>query len=65
VRTLLVSAPVMDSSVLKVRCVGRLGDTLSTSLRCDRAATSRALICTVSARIDGCTACTAPPICLT
>ncbi len=62
VRTLLVTAPVIDSMVLAVRVVTRLGETLTTPGRCASARTRPALICTVIARIDGCTACTEPPL---
>ena len=62
VLTLLVSAPVIDSSVLAVRRVSRLGDTLTTSLRCASARTWFARIWTDSAFRDGNTACTEPPV---
>ncbi len=48
-RTLLVNAPVIDSSVLAVRRTSRFGDTLTTSLRCAIALTVPAFISTVSA----------------
>ena len=61
-RTLLLSAPVADSSRLAVRTVLRLGDTLTTSSRCASACTWLARICTVSACTAVCTACTEPPM---
>ena len=48
-RTLLVNAPVIDSSVLAVWRTSRFGDTLTTSLRCAIAVTVPAFISTVSA----------------
>lgn len=54
------STPAIYSSVLAVRCVGRSGQTLTTSSRSDSALTWPAR--TVMAYSVGCTACTDPPV---